>query len=162
LALSNLKNLPEAKDLTEEQISEFREAFELFDKDGDGTITTKELATVMRSLGQNPTEAELQDMINEVDIDGSGSIEFNEFLTMMSKKIKENESSNDIREAFRVFDRNGDGYISAEELSQVMSTLGENLTQDEIDEMIREADLDGDGKVGYDEFATMMSHKGSA
>ena len=64
----------------------------------------------MRSLGQNPTEVELQDMINEVDIDGSGSIEFNEFLTMMSKKIKENESSNDIREAFRVFDRNGDGY----------------------------------------------------
>merc|ERR1711899_483336 len=49
----------------------------------------------MRSLGQNPTEAELQDMINEVDIDGSGSIEFAEFLVMMSKKIKENESSND-------------------------------------------------------------------
>ncbi len=51
-------------------ISEFKEAFSLFDKDGDGTITTKELGTVMRSLGQNPTEAELQDMINEVDADG--------------------------------------------------------------------------------------------
>ena len=49
---------------------EFKEAFSLFDKDGDGTITTKELGTVMRSLGQNPTEAELQDMINEVDADG--------------------------------------------------------------------------------------------
>ena len=51
-------------------VLEFREAFALFDKDGDGTITTKELGTVMRSLGQNPTEADLQDMINEVDVDG--------------------------------------------------------------------------------------------
>lgn len=61
---------PQADQLTEEQIAEFKEAFSLFDKDGDGTITTKELGTVMRSLGQNPTEAELQDMINEVDADG--------------------------------------------------------------------------------------------
>lgn len=52
-------------------LAEFKEAFSLFDKDGDGTITTKELGTVMRSLGQNPTEAELQDMINEVDADGT-------------------------------------------------------------------------------------------
>ena len=63
-----------ADQLTEEQIAEFKEAFSLFDKDGDGTITTKELGTVMRSLGQNPTEAELQDMINEVDADGNGTI----------------------------------------------------------------------------------------
>lgn len=61
----------QADQLTEEQIAEFKEAFSLFDKDGDGTITTKELGTVMRSLGQNPTEAELQDMINEVDADGT-------------------------------------------------------------------------------------------
>lgn len=65
-----------ADQLTEEQIAEFKEAFSLFDKDGDGTITTKELGTVMRSLGQNPTEAELQDMINEVDADGTYLIHF--------------------------------------------------------------------------------------
>lgn len=64
----------QADQLTEEQIAEFKEAFSLFDKDGDGTITTKELGTVMRSLGQNPTEAELQDMINEVDADGEFKI----------------------------------------------------------------------------------------
>ena len=65
---------PDAADqLTEEQIAEFKEAFSLFDKDGDGTITTKELGTVMRSLGQNPTEAELRDMITEVDADGNGT-----------------------------------------------------------------------------------------
>jgi calmodulin len=111
-----------ADQLTEEQIAEFKEAFVLFDKDGDGTITTKELATVMRSLGQNPTEAELQDMINEVDADGNGTIEFDEFLVMMSKKVKENESNDDIKEAYQVFDRDGDGYISAEELGQGSNT----------------------------------------
>ena len=58
---------------------EFKEAFSLFDKDGDGTITTKELGTVMRSLGQNPTEAELQDMINEVDADGESNNLINRF-----------------------------------------------------------------------------------
>ena len=76
-----------ADQLTEEQIAEFKEAFSLFDKDGDGTITTKELGTVMRSLGQNPTEAELQDMINEVDADGNGTIDFPEFLTMMARFV---------------------------------------------------------------------------
>ncbi|XP_013381518.1 calmodulin-like isoform X2 [Lingula anatina] len=76
-----------AAQLTDEQIAEFKEAFSLFDKNGDGTITTKELGTVMRSLGLNPTEAELVDMIKEVDADGNGTIDLPEFLTMMAKKM---------------------------------------------------------------------------
>ncbi|XP_061589561.1 calmodulin-alpha-like [Cololabis saira] len=98
-----------ADQLTEEQIAEFKEAFSLFDKDGDGTITTKELGTVMRSLGQNPTEAELQDMINEVDADGNGTIDFPEFLTMMARKMKDTDSEEEIREAFRDFNKDGHG-----------------------------------------------------
>eukprot|EP00462_Mataza_sp_D1_P018554 CAMPEP_0175138228 /NCGR_PEP_ID=MMETSP0087-20121206/10231_1 /TAXON_ID=136419 /ORGANISM="Unknown Unknown, Strain D1" /LENGTH=98 /DNA_ID=CAMNT_0016421105 /DNA_START=87 /DNA_END=383 /DNA_ORIENTATION=- len=80
-------------DLSEEIIAEFKEAFALFDKNGDGTITTKELGTVMRSLGQNPTEAELQDMINEVDVDGNGTMDFFEFLLMMTRRGTEREST---------------------------------------------------------------------
>ncbi|XP_037097586.1 calmodulin-A-like [Syngnathus acus] len=148
---------PMAEQLTEEQIAEFKEAFSLFDKDGDGTITTKELGTVMRSLGQNPTEAELQDMINEVDADGNGTIDFPEFLTMMARKMKDTDSEEEIREAFRVFDKDGNGYISAAELRHVMTNLGEKLTDEEVDEMIREADTDGDGQVNYDEFVQMMT-----
>merc|ERR1712224_383466 len=131
----------QAQDLTEDQIQEFKEAFALFDKDGDGTITTKELGTVMRSLGQNPTEAELHDMINEVDADGNGTIDFTEFLSLMARKMK---------------DKDTNGFISAAELRHVMTNLGEKLTDEEVDEMIREADIDGDGQVNYDEFVKMM------
>jgi calmodulin len=142
--------------LTEEQIAEFKEAFSLFDKDGDGTITTKELGTVMRSLGQNPTEAELQDMINEVDADGNGTIDFPEFLTMMARKMKDTDSEEEIKEAFKVFDKDGNGFISAAELRHVMTNLGEKLTEEEVDEMIKEADVDGDGQINYEEFVKMM------
>jgi Ca2+-binding EF-hand superfamily protein len=93
--------------------------------DGDGTITTLELGTVMRSLGQNPTEGELQDMINEVDADGNGTIDFNEFLAMMAKKFQDTDSEEEIRQAFTVFDKDGNGTISVTELQQVMRSLGE-------------------------------------
>ncbi|GMI27228.1 hypothetical protein TeGR_g1034 [Tetraparma gracilis] len=145
--------------LTEEQIAEFKEAFSLFDKDGDGTITTKELGTVMRSLGQNPTEAELTDMINEVDADGNGTIDFPEFLTMMARKMKDTDSEEEILEAFKVFDKDGNGFISAAELRHIMTNLGEKLTDEEVDEMIREADIDGDGQINYEEFVKMMMSK---
>jgi calmodulin len=88
--------------LTEEQIAEFKEAFSLFDRDGDGKITSKELGTVMRSLGQNPTEQEISDMINEVDTDNNGTIDFPEFLTMMAKKMKDTDTEEEIKEAFKV------------------------------------------------------------
>jgi len=145
--------------LSDEEIAEFREAFSLFDKNGDGTISSTELGTIMRSLGQNPTEGELQDMINEVDVDGNGTIDFDEFLDMMAKKMKETDSEEELREAFRVFDKDGNGFISSAELRHVMTNLGEKLTDDEVDEMIREADLDGDGTVNYEEFVTMMTAK---
>ncbi|CAB3367959.1 Hypothetical predicted protein [Cloeon dipterum] len=87
--------------LTEDQVAEFKEAFMLFDKDEDGTITMAELGVVMRSLGQRPSETELRDMVNEVDQDGNGTIEFNEFLQMMSKKMKGADNEEELREAFR-------------------------------------------------------------
>ncbi|XP_066930759.1 uncharacterized protein [Clytia hemisphaerica] len=142
--------------MNEEQIGEYREAFELFDKNNDGNISIKELEKVMNSLGQNPSEAELQDMINEVDSDGNGTIDFPEFLSMMARKIRDTDTEEEIKEAFRVFDRDGNGYISALELRHVMTNLGEKLTEDEVDEMIAEADQDGDGQVNYEEFTRLM------
>ena len=148
-----------AENLSEEKIAEFRAAFELFDKDRDGKITTKELGTVMRNLGQNPTEAELQEMINEVDLDGNGTIDFKEFLGLMVRKMKDTDTEEELLEAFKVFDRDGNGLISAAELRHVMTQLGEKLTDDEVEEMIKEADNDGDGYINYEEFVKMMMTK---
>lgn len=149
-------NMESTPNLTEEQIAEFKDAFALFDKDGDGSISTKELGTVMRSLGQNPTEAELSDMINEVDADGNGTIDFPEFLNLMVKTMNNCDAEEEILEAFRVFDKNGDGVISASELRHIMTNLGEKLTDEEVDEMIKEADLDGDGLINYVEFVRFV------
>ena len=99
-----------AENLSDEKIAEFRSAFEVFDRDKDGKISKKELGTVMRNLGQNPTEVELTEMINEVDIDGNGTIDFREFLGLMVRKIKETEMDDELIEAFKVFDENGNGY----------------------------------------------------
>ncbi|XP_052766857.1 calmodulin-beta-like, partial [Mya arenaria] len=148
------------QELTEEQTGEFREAFNLFDKDGDGTIDTKELGNAMKAMGQSPTEEELRDMIAEVDADGSGSIDFNEFCAMMVKKMNEGtDPEEEMREAFKVFDTDGSGTITVDELKQVMQNLGEKLTKEELDEMIREADKDGDGEIDYAEFVSMMTAK---
>ena len=78
---------------------------------------------------------------------------------MMARKMKDTDSEEEIREAFRVFDKDGNGFISAAELRYVMTTLGEKLTVKEVDQMIRAADIDGDGQVNYKEFVTMMTSK---
>ena len=91
------------ENLTDEQIAEFKEAFQIFDKDGDGSITTKELGTVMRSLGQNPSDDKIRQMIIDVDEDNSETIDFKEFLGLMAKKMKENDSEDELIEAFKVF-----------------------------------------------------------
>ncbi|CAI0384107.1 unnamed protein product [Linum tenue] len=122
--------------LSEDQVFEFQEAFCLLDKDGDGNtyityklidlryvcvragrITIQELGTSIRSLGLHPSEGELKEMMRQVDVEGKGSIEFGEFLGLMATKMKENEADQELREAFRVFDKDQDGFISPNEVS---------------------------------------------
>merc|ERR1712043_138755 len=106
--------------------------------------------------GQNPTDAEVQDMINEVDADGSGAIEFPEFCVMMVKKMQETDTENEIREAYRVFDKERTGVISVAEMRLILSNLPEKLSADEIEEMLSTADRDGNGSFSYEEFRMMI------
>lgn len=135
-----------------------RQAFGLFDKNGDGSISTAELGEVMRSLGHKPTEEALRVMVDEVDADGNGNIDFAEFLTLMARRMKAKDSQAEILEAFKVFDKDNSGKISVKELREVMTSLGEKLTEGEVEEMIKDADTNGDGEIDINEFVKMMGY----
>ncbi|XP_026873337.2 troponin C, slow skeletal and cardiac muscles-like isoform X1 [Electrophorus electricus] len=140
--------------LTDEQKSEFKAAFEVFVQDAeDGCISTKELGKVMRMLGQNPTPEELQEMIDEVDEDGSGTVDFNEFLVMMVRCMKDDskaKSEEELSNIFRMFDKNRDGYIDIEELQAMLKSTGETTSEEEVEELMKDGDKNNDGKIDYD------------
>ena len=91
-------------------------------------------------------------MVREIDADGNGEIDFPEFLTMMLRKMNEGNPEKELMDVFMVFDKDGSGTISAEELRSAMRVIGEKLTYDEIEDAIKLADTGGDGEVDYDEF----------
>ena len=142
--------------LTRAQVQEFKEAFDIFDVDRGGTITSDELAEVMKSLGQKPTKERLAAMVNEIDADGDGEIDFAEFLTMMLRQMNDGDPEKELRDVFAVFDKDQSGTISAGELKSVMRIVGEKLTEQEIEDAIRLADTTGDGEVDYDEFVSFV------
>ncbi|XP_069025528.1 uncharacterized protein cetn4 isoform X2 [Embiotoca jacksoni] len=153
---SQRKKTAQKVELTEEQKQEIREAFDLFDSDGAGTIDVKELKVAMRALGFEPKKEEIKKMIADIDKEGSGLINFDDFLSIMTLKMSEKDSKEEIIKAFRLFDDDGTGRISFKNLKRVAKELGENLTDEELQEMIDEADRDGDGEVNEQEFLRIM------
>ncbi len=150
--------------LDEELITQFREAFEMFDTDKDGAITYQELAKIFIQFGINLTQQELQDMINEVDINRNDTIEYNEYMTLIARRVRDSDLEEEQLEAFKIFDKNGDGKISIEELKSVVTIITSNLldkeiTDEEIAHMFRAADKDEDGFLSYNEFNDIINNK---
>ncbi|KAL7193241.1 hypothetical protein ACSBR2_024953 [Camellia fascicularis] len=142
--------------LTQQKRQEIKEAFELFDTDGSGTIDAKELNVAMRALGFEMTEEQINQMIADVDKDGSGAIDFDEFVHMMTAKIGERDTKEELMKAFHIIDQDKNGTISATDIQRIAKELGESFTDKEIQEMIEEADRDRDGEVSVDDFMRMM------
>ncbi|VFR03385.1 unnamed protein product [Cuscuta campestris] len=134
-------------------------------KEGEGCITVEELGAVIRLLDQKLTKDELHAMINKNNNNddefdesaGNATIEFIHFLNLIAIKMKELDAEEELKEAFKVLDKDQNGYISPSGLRHVMINLGEKLSDEEVEEMIKEADLDGDGHVNYDDFVKMMT-----
>jgi len=142
--------------LTDDQIQDFKDAFKKFDTEGNGEIPTSELGTVMRMLGHLLKDEELQEAIDAVDGDGSGFVDIDEFIELMRIKSKEAADEAEIKEAFRILDRDSKGEIHTDVIKEILLELFGNLTKEEVDDIIADIDEDGSGWVDYDEFKELM------
>ncbi|CAH1781676.1 unnamed protein product [Owenia fusiformis] len=139
---------------TESQIKDYKSTFNLFDSDNSGTIDLMELGDLLRGIGQNPSNKEVEELIKKHDVNQNGRMEFDEFLELMSVTVKpEEEVEDELRQAFKVFDKDGNGYISAKEMLVVLTKMGEEMSMEEVEEyIIKPCDVDGDGRINYEEF----------
>ncbi|WP_224242661.1 EF-hand domain-containing protein [Hyalangium gracile] len=144
------------EELTDDQVSELREAFSEHDGNGDGRITLQELRQALERLGEEPTEAELKGLLVKADADGNETIDFSEFLAFIRRRMSSTGAEGEMREAFEAFDRNRDGLVSIDELLQVMERLGEKMSRQEAEASLRRGDSDGDGQLSYEEFVAFM------
>ncbi|KAH7570883.1 hypothetical protein JRO89_XS05G0213400 [Xanthoceras sorbifolium] len=138
------------------QIHELEQVFKRFDANGDGKISVAELGAIMSSLGYNATEEELQKMMREIDSDGDGFIDLDEFIELNTKGVDSKEVLENLKDAFSVYDIDGNGSITAEELFKVLKSLGDECTMAECRKMISGVDSDGDGMINFEEFKVMM------
>ena len=146
--------------LTKEEIEEFHGVFQVFDIDGDETISVKELSQIMRTLGQNPTEEEIINMMAEADEDESGEIDFYEFCMLMGKRRLESEQDEELIEVFKQFDKDGDGFINAQDLKAIFVELGQDkISEDDCEFLIKLHDVDEDGLLDFNEFVSTIMAK---
>ncbi|XP_032088078.1 calmodulin-like protein 6 [Thamnophis elegans] len=149
---------PGAEILTPEQITEYKGIFEMFDEEGNGLVKTDELESLMSLIGINPTKRDLVNMAKDVDKDKKGTFNCDGFLVLMGiYHEKSKNQDEELRAAFKVFDKEHKGYIEWDTLKYVLMNAGEPLDEHEAELMMKEADKDGDGTIDYEEFVAMMT-----
>jgi len=135
---------------------QLRTAFNLFDKDGKGTIGKEDLKKLLKDMKVELTDDELKDILNDVDEDGSGKIEFNEFKKFMTREMSEAQR---LKEIFELFDSDGDGYITIPELKRTLKQCDYDVTDEGVEKIMKEADANKDGKISFDEFKIFFKNK---
>ena len=143
--------------LDDEAVEEIKEAFNLFDTEGRGNIDVRELKAAFRALGFQVKKSEIRQMFIDMDKDlSAATVSYEEFIEMVTPRMLNRDSRDEIMKVFALFDDDNTGSISFKNLKRVAMELGENLTDEELQEMIDEADRDGDGVINEEEFYRVM------
>ncbi|CAF1072328.1 unnamed protein product [Adineta steineri] len=140
-----------------EQLNNYQEIFSFFDRYNTGEIHLNELGLIIRSIGFDPSEIKIKEIQEEYTQNGLDKINFQQFLQILISFTNEIDDEIDIIEAFRIFDKEGQGFIIKEELLHIMTHLGEKLSIEEAEEMMHDADIYCDGKIRYEEFVKIMT-----
>jgi Ca2+-binding EF-hand superfamily protein len=156
----NPKNF-EKNGLTEDEVMEIKEAFDLFDSDKSGEIDTEELKSALKNLGIDAKNQTLTNMMADLDKDNSGQIDFDEFIDMMTAKMSDRDTREDLQKVFQLFlgDDDHADKILLKHLKRVARELNENMSEEELQEMIARADLNKDQGVDFEEFYQIMTKK---
>ncbi len=146
--------------LSEQEICELHEAFNIFDVESNGSIKSNQLIMLMSALKQYPTEKELEDIIKEADINNEGKIYFNQFLKMIAKRLRNIKEDEDeyLKSLFSSLDPDNNGLISIREIKYIVTHSNENISEKDFEIIMKEADTDGDGLISLDEFMTIMKN----
>ena len=149
--------------LTAEELAEFREIFNLVDLDKGGTISKDELKQLMHTLGLRPSQEELNAMVDEIDADGNGEIDFDEFVTVMSRKVNTSYTPAQVKAAFKVFEKEApSGFVTMAALEQALTTYGsEKLSLSDAQELLSQIEPDENGLINYVEFVNMSARRAS-
>merc|ERR1719336_2091197 len=134
----------------------YKSVFKEFDKDGDSFIDKTELKELLKRWKVKVNDEEADDIMNEIDKNKDGKIDFEEFYHYMEAM---SNPRHDLRQTFKLFDKDGDGYISKKELTETLELLGKKMGQPRINSILQEADQDGDGKISFDEFCRYFAKK---
>lgn len=145
--------------LTEDEVDEIREAFNLFDNEGAGVIDPKELKSAMQSLGFETKNPTIYQMFVELERESSGPVDFDRFLDGITNKLGDRETREGIQKIFNLFDTDRKGSISLKDLKRVSKELGETMSEEELREMLDRADSNGDGEISIDDFYNIMTKK---
>ncbi|KAK2584467.1 hypothetical protein KPH14_006842 [Odynerus spinipes] len=148
-------------ELSKDQLKHLRMAFDTFDPEKKGAIQTAMVPTILEMLGHETRGVNLQDMIAEYDMWGSGELKFEDFSKLASRFMEEDTDTEamkqELREAFRIYDKEGNGYITTDVFRDILHELDDQLSPEELDMIIEEVDTDGSGTLDFEEFMEVMT-----